>query len=235
MSDPTPTFETELQKNILNRLLTRVPSDAEARNIRYLEFESSEHWALETPHSDLWSSRNVPEADKILQEKLNGKPLLDLGGAAGLIRGILKRKEISVSKYINVDKFFFTRSDTGPGNWETLLNEKTPQGFRFSERNDEIRVSAGMLDFLQYAADGSVDAISINGIDMEIIDDLNYHKELANQIRRVLKPAGVVFGYNSKVLTILMKDSAIEKRFEENGSMGDWFILEKRKGKVDNL
>ena len=230
MSESEKHEPDEKQEGILDSLLTRIPSASEKANIRNLELgrkrwapSAPEHLATDTPYSAEWNGAGE-EVDNIFRETLNGKSLLDLGGASGTMKGILDRLGITLKKYTNVDKFHFKQYDT------SYYNGKTKQEFNFSEQGDMINVSAGMLDFLQYVADSSVEAISLNGIDDKIIADDDYHDELVRQIRRVLKPSGIILGCNSEAIAPLTRDPDFETKWKKT----PWFaILEKKEPKEE--
>ena len=235
--------EENQAEKILNGLLTREVSDDEKHRIENLESANSRKYMEPVQHSDVWEVTGE-KTNTVLREELNGKLLIDLGGADGLMKKILQEKSVAIKDYINVDKFYFTGRDYGlmeytgvkgaedlyPKYAGPILDKKTEKGeFSFSYQGDTINVSAGMLDFLQYIADNSVDAISINGIDENIVNT-EYHNELANQIKRVLKSGGVVVGVDSDSISILDKDNIFELKWGLDGYDGKKIaaILEKK-------
>lgn len=220
MSESGEKSEPTEGERILADLLTREVPEEEKFRIKQLESVEERDSRRGTTYSEHWRNFERLTGD-ILREKLNDKLLIDLGGGTSLMRGILQEEAVAIKGYVNVDKFAFTADK---------LDGKTKQGIDFAENGRDINVRSGMLNFLQYIADGSVDAISLNGIDAAIIPDGDYHDELVLQIERVLKPNGVVMGICSEPIKrlLLNPNFGIDWKAEwdvENSSA----ILEKNK------
>jgi len=207
------------EKNILDFLLTRLPSNDEMLLNSTLESLGPKSMPIElyTGYAVDWRSVMLHKSwlgeevgDKkvndIFYDKINNKILLDLGGADGDMKEILDEAGIKPKYYINVDKFYF-KTPFNPS--VKQINEKNPQTknewFYFDDTEQgRVNVLAGMLSFLQYIEDSSVDAISMNGVGDDVIpaekyESTDYHEELSRQITRVLKSGGILINRGSDV------------------------------------
>ncbi len=234
-----PNLEQKLEaEKILVELLKKTPSQEESNNINNI-ISHSEFLAVGSEYSIYWErvlnhETDSGEAEKLSQifiEKLVGKTMIDLGGGRENMRQILGNSGFLLKCYINVDKHQFEN--------DTALNKRTLQGFQFGVSSrvwlrekdiNRVEINAEMLDFLQYIGDNSVDAIALNGIDTLIADGRGYHKELGKQIQRVLKVGGILFGYGSRAIELLIRDKDFsdkwEKKWKEDNS--EVQILEKK-------
>jgi len=153
------------------------------------------------PYSDQWKllifgeelGRDVP-ALRYLREKLKGKWLLDLGSGSGGMKDVARI--LGVSRYIGVDKYP-GRKESGSGYKDIVLKESA------NGSTIEVAVASGdMLQFIARLPSESVN-ITINGIDVSIINDESYYKALATEIARVTPSGGIVFGVNAEVFRYL--------------------------------
>src|SRR3989344_4171686 len=192
--------QEKMEGNMLDILLIRIPSKEEKQRVSYLEAHANDE-SFKANHSFPDILGKEKEVYNILREKLNDKLLIDLGGGKSSLERVLENnKGIQLKGYLNVDKF--------PSNFN--LDKKTPQGFNFEEESingkTKTYVEAGMLDFLQYIENHSIEAIALNGIDWEVIGSIEYQEEFAKEIKRVLSPGGIVFGYDSIAINDLLQD-----------------------------
>lgn len=229
----------EVEKFLID-ILTRVHPQEESDDIRFIvrhshssdaNTEFSENWARFLSGSLLWGGKEVAEKiSSIFTEKINDKVLIDLGGGREMMRLVLGNKGFHPKYYINIDKFNFDKGQS--------LGKKTSQGFSFGvaqnvwrkEKNiNRLEVSAEMLNFLQYVDNESVDAISLNGIDAFILTGPGYDEELFKQIKRVLKPGGIILGIESEVFDLVGKDNDFKTLWEEDPTVKKSvaFIFEK--------
>jgi len=222
---------------VLNRLLVRIPSEEEKQNVADI-VRRSEFLSMDTEYSNYWQialDENEGRVDEnilgIFKEKLTDKIVVDLGGGKETMRQAIGFSGIYPSLYVNVDKFLFDGDDD--------LNRKTSQGFPYGvsslvwqgEKNiNHLEVDAEMLGFLQYIEDNSVDAISLNGIDVIIAGGTGYHEELGQQIYRALKAGGILFGVDSRAIELLSRDKDFSAKWESkfNANSGEVQILEKK-------
>ncbi len=184
------------EKSVLESILARTPSKEETHHIDAL-IENTKFLHFDTAYSTFWTKRNLDP----IKEKLNNSLLLDLGGGSGELRKTLENMEINAKHYINVDNFrgyFKSATDQLVINKKTFRIQKVP-----TERCDAINVDADMLEFLLYTQSESIDNISINGIDEDIVDNHEYLEEVTKQVLRVLKPGGIVFGIQGSPLNII--------------------------------
>jgi ubiquinone/menaquinone biosynthesis C-methylase UbiE len=148
------------------------------------------HWdRLLTQLEKSKSEKGKLKAEQVkeyFRNKLSGQTLVDLGGdTGGFIYQFIKRIGLANEVvYISVDKFIN----------EQLVNSGGG-GNNFFVKDD-------MLHFLSTLKDDSVN-ITINGIDLLIIKNDEYHKALADEITRVTKKGGIIFGANSFSVKIL--------------------------------
>lgn len=80
-----------------------------------------------------------------------------------------------------------------------------------------MQIRADMLDFVSRIKDSSVNIV-INGIDEYIISVKKYHEALAQEIFRVTKKNGVIFGNRSNCLVVALKsiknDPLLKSQYE---------------------
>lgn len=159
--------------------------------------------SLDTCFSDDWSkiirNKEASEVVGFLKGKIKGYPVVDLGGGLhGHVESLTI--ELEASDYIQVDKFIAEKSKLDPFINLWANSGKVKQGETYA-----ALVQADMLDFISRIPDGSANFF-INGIDMLIIDDRNYHKALVSELTRATRIGGVVCGVNSEVLKHLPSD-----------------------------
>ena len=96
-------------------------------------------------------------------------------------------KQCGATTYVSVDRFH-------PGEPDPLrsLREETLDGLH------EIEVCADMLDFLTHIKD-NIGNFAINGIDELVIPNQAYRQALAQELIRVTRKGGIIFGINSDI------------------------------------
>jgi len=163
----------------------------------------------------------IPEVVSTFAESLDGAILCDLGsdGRMDLSAAINK-----ASLFISVNKY--------PGGVKSDLIDNPKVGdLRMVEFKDKltgtvlvpgvlrhIYVRADLLNFVSRLTDCSVN-ITINGIDSDLIYVEGYHEAVAQEIMRVTKPGGVIFG-NSSVALYIIRDL-----IKSNPEIGERFKL----------
>jgi hypothetical protein len=128
---------------------------------------------------------------------------------------------LGVHSLVQIDKNYPGRSDAYGGYKQEILGdymelyphflyEQYRYDSTFNTMSTEgkkvapcLHLKTDMLEVLRRIPDSSSVNIAINGIDDLVIDEPDYHEELAKQIDRVLKPGNCVFGNNSEVIKIL--------------------------------
>lgn len=160
----------------------------------------------QTRYADSW----IPEQGLIedeeqenwFAERLRGSVLIDVGGGLSSMQDF--SIDYGVSTYVCVDRFGQTR--------ESPVDPRRPE--QESDPTDTLHaivVKADMLDFLSHLKDRSANLV-INGIDLNIVPDSKYHEALANELARVVKPGGIIFGDHSEALNVLKRQTPPELR-----------------------
>jgi len=158
--------------------LIRQQDERPDQKVRFKDTIYSEDWA-----SVLWQEP-AKEARRFFEERLTGKPLVDLGGGIGWMTGFAN--ELRVGKYINVDRNHHKDLPSDP---HKIINSG-PLG---------INIQADMLDFVARLKDG-VANFAINGVNQEAINDERYVEALAKEVMRATQNGGLIFGIRSGVL-----------------------------------
>ncbi|MDD5586133.1 MAG: hypothetical protein PHY92_04135 [Alphaproteobacteria bacterium] len=131
---------------------------------------------------------------RFVRERLKGAPLIDVGGATGRFGEFAVTA--GASAYINVDLYpLGGLHDLGEDPEYDLI----PPESAFKNNTQRLSVCADMLDFISRVPGQSVN-IMINGIDELIVRTTEYHKALAQEMVRTVRPDGVILGYNSASL-----------------------------------
>lgn len=190
----------------------REPSAACKELIVIQEQQSSLVTGLETPYSENWDHATslfgerseeekalVVEERKYFREHLESAPLVDVGGGFGRLFSFAVASGSSM--YVNVDRWRFHDEERGP-------NPITPSSVQRigDDARSIVRVSvcADMLDTLSRMKSDSAN-FTINGIDFIMVKNEKYHEALAKEIYRATKPGGLIFGIESPVLDILLR------------------------------
>lgn len=143
----------------------------------YLPQQFSRHWE---------EFNDNPEMRSFFSDKLRGGILVDIGGGQGrVVRNLAKKS--GVAKIINVD----------------VMGEDDMDVFRGKKVEDSISaevidVHADMLDFVSRLPDGSCN-FSINGIDINVIEDSGYREALFHELVRATRIGGIMFGAGSDI------------------------------------
>jgi len=148
----------------------------------YLPQEFSEHWGRFFKEPD-----DFPNTYKLFTERLVGNLLIDVGGGSGYSDFAHK---FGAATYINVDRDIGSKET--PPNPLVALDDKIVDGLHI------LDVKSDMLDFVSHVKDDSANFM-LNGIDICVIDDVEYHKALALELARATKPGGLVFGVDSHI------------------------------------
>ncbi len=122
------------------------------------------------------------------RRRLKGKALIDLGGGPANWSWNIAR-EFGSSTHINVDRY---GSLNPPGPLKPKL-----LGFH-QDKYSAWEINADMLDFISRVR-SNIANCTINGIDDFIINDYRYHEAMAEEMVRVTKKGGLIFGYDSEV------------------------------------
>jgi len=154
-----------------------------------------------------WSTSHILKMDTAILAKenkelidsirngLRDEILVDLGGGWGdMWNAAIK---VNAKAYINIDK-------NPPTHWDKAIDVTTnlsPSSIVANEgnRTELLEIKADMLDFLSRLPDNSVNIV-MNGIDDTILNNQEYIRAVANEITRVTKKGGFVFGSHSAPL-----------------------------------
>lgn len=132
-----------------------------------------------------------------MKDKLQGTVLVDLGcgwrlETGGFMYSVVSGTKYPVSAYVGVDRYAWSDIPYNP-----TLNqyEKAKNREIITAGSPPIgKVHADMLDFVARLPDNSVNFV-LNGIDHYVMaGGGEYHKALAREIIRTLKPGGIIFG-----------------------------------------
>lgn len=151
---------------------------------RHIYAESSEH---PDRYAEYWDSSRYIED---LQRHLAGKVLVDLGGGQDgetALLSVLEKHNIPVDWYVNVD----------------VYNGHASYGQQSAEKYDSetavSQICADLLDAIQRIPTNAKGvAIALNGIDGFVIKSREYHRQLAEEIDRVVAPGNVVLTKGSE-------------------------------------
>lgn len=173
--------------------------------IRAQEQDSSERFQP-TAYSETWlrdpGMIETEEERKWFAERLRGRTLIDLGGGQSSMQDFAA--DYGASTYVCVDRYGQTReSPVDPLHPE---QESDP-----TENLHEIAVKADMLDFISRLKDRSAN-LTINGVDLFIIGNRDYHEALARELVRVVGDEGIIFGDYSEALKVLNRNIPPELR-----------------------
>jgi hypothetical protein len=152
-----------------------------------------------------------------LSQKIGGEILIDLGGSSGSMESVARI--VGAKTYITVDKYIAKDSPV-----DVYANLST-QSKKNASDPDKVMVKADLLEFVSKLPDASVN-VTINGIDGLIIPESDYHKALANEIIRVAKNGGVVFGINADSLELLQSEPSMERK-DFHAAVPQGIVLEK--------
>lgn len=164
-------------------------------------------WDEKSPYGE--SSPEVRQKIKeYLQQKLHGQILIDLGCGERVLQDSdfsmgKVVKEFGASQYIGID--------SKDAKTEHTLPPATPKFTRIPNLNNGHYLNGDILLTLATAPSESANLV-INGMDNTIIrpekgtpPDSDYNCALMEEMVRVCRPSGVIFGQNSTVLGILSK------------------------------
>lgn len=152
--------------------------------------EFSSAWWEELFTNDLYKSDIA-----ILENKLSGTPLIDLGGGVKNFTNMQQfAAKMGASAYINVDCFLDSSCESDP---YRVMND--PKAQALTPSMPIALVPSDMLEFLSLLQSNSVN-ITLNGIDYAMIGDETYHYILAQEIVRVTRKGGICFGTGSEAL-----------------------------------
>lgn len=131
------------------------------------------------------------QRQEYLQTKLKGGILLDIGGHRGTMQEAAE--SLGARLYVSIDPNMFYKHD----NLDPYKDVSADVGIVQGENTRTILINDFVLSVIARIKSGSVDGIVINGIDSEIINDPVYLAALAQEMMRILKQKGVLFGANA--------------------------------------
>ncbi|MEK7633005.1 MAG: hypothetical protein AAB473_04420 [Patescibacteria group bacterium] len=192
----------------------REPSVTCKELIATQEKQSSIVTGLETPYSENWDHAlslfgDRSEEEKALVEKergyfkehLEGAPFVDVGGGFGRMFSFAVASGSSM--YVNIDRWRFQSEESGPNPMVPFSIQRIGDDARSIVR---VSVCADMLDVLSRMKDDSASFV-INGIDFMMVKNEKYHEALAKEVYRATRPGGLIFGIESPVLDILLRQT----------------------------
>ncbi len=163
-----------------------------------------------------------PELQRVMNEKLRDKLLVELGGDSYF------PVWFGVDTHIVVDRYL----ERSPEN-----SNKTPsQPFKihdFRKRGEVkiIRVPADMLDFVARIPDNSIDNFLMAGIDGAILPNEEYQEFLTREIVRATRLGGIIFGAHWIAPTFLEKNPLVKNITTEDVEDTGIGVYEKVEGK----
>lgn len=194
--------------------IEREPSVMCKELIAVQERQSSLVTGLETSYSENWDhalslfgERSEEERElivgerKYFREHLEGMPLVDVGGGFGRMFSLAVASGSSM--YVNIDRWRFQSEESGPNPMVPFSIQRIGDDARSIVR---VSVCADMLDVLSRMKDDSASFV-INGIDFIMVKNEKYHEALAKEIYRATRPGGLIFGIESPVLDILLRQT----------------------------
>lgn len=218
----TPSLEDFLQE----------PSSDYSRIIKQAsENEFEDRHVLRANHSSPWSfydgiedlqDRADPKILELFKNTISGNTLCELGGASGRMETLAATNNAGL--YINIDKYPSGTKDDGSPIDPTIghvvhnkYEDRLTGAVLIEGVHATMSVRSDMLDFVSRLKNESVNIV-INGIDGDLIPVKEYHKSLAEEILRVTKENGVIFGNGSACLTILcnliQSDSLLSAKYQ---------------------
>lgn len=158
-------------------------------------------WTCTVPCADLRTRRLKRNHNQLLQEKLSGRLLVDLGCGTNMASWE-KTAELAMGckarAYLGVDRFFSPE--------EELYKSLAPADATAEYASTELILVCGdMLKFLAMLPDNSAN-FTINNIDAAIISSKHYLSAVTDELERATVPGGIVFGACSVPLSYLSQD-----------------------------
>ncbi len=133
------------------------------------------------------------EESKLIEDKVNGKVVVDLGAGNSLDRVSPFFAEMGVKEFVAVDKFF-QRSDM-EREYLNLILDSLRDKFK-TQRVSFDYFKDDMLVFLSKLPDKSANFI-LNGLDYDIIGH-DYWNKLSEELYRTTYDGGIIMGTNSE-------------------------------------
>ena len=144
-----------------------------------------------------------------MREKLKDSILVDLGCGARLASGFMfgTMDKYSIAAYVGVDRYAWPDTSYDPtlNQWKKNDNRKLIR----SGMPPIAKVHADMLDFVARLPDNSVNFV-LNGIDRFVISTgSEYHRTLAKEMIRALKPGGIICGADFTAISHLFDSNEV--------------------------
>ena len=172
--------------------LIQIQENREDIRIRSLDFSYTGQWTLP------FNEPKGVDAD-FFENHLAGQTLIDFGGA---FYGLMSDFAIKygAKNYINVDRFNIRSLPklTDPLGDPILKNTGT------RKRTLMIEVASDMLNYVTRVRDNVTNCV-INGIDFNIIDDDRYNEAMGEEMIRVTRKGGLIFGNSSEALYFIQR------------------------------
>jgi hypothetical protein len=178
-------------------------------------------WTNRTEYSSQWQYFNstFPDDYKNLSQIIGNSPLVDFGcGSRKLFKFLDPEKKLQKPLQINIDEYPFGQ----------VIPLKTPEPTILEETDTEILIQG---DNLLAAAQIQTESVncSINGIEWGMKANADYEESLAEELVRITKKGGVIFGMGSHILDDFCRHSKFLENLSCSDNTGsDFYIFRKK-------
>ncbi len=195
--------------------LAAIADDEYAERWSFLVSKSADEYLQKFQGSEDYEyvKQDYETLDQLFQRRLLNSLLIDLGSGHGFMESIAYKYKLGT--YIQVDR-----------NSRYLDEASLPPDPQVAIQDivigdlQRIRVKADMLDFLAHLRPNTIN-FTLNGIDLLIIDNVNYHNALAQEILRVAQNGSLIFGVDSHALELFSRHTDAE-----NSELKECFVDE---------